>query len=178
MRYPAYVTLHTPYSTIRIPYSVLHIQCSMFRIPYSIFHSSMPHSILQSQALHSMLHPPSSILHTILFNPYSIPRTANPMLARLDSPYAVLHIEYSMFHIPHPIFHIVFQNHYPYTIFCAPYCIIIISASTARLQRRVHMDGHKLCHDVRKMMPAVDGSKVSGVEEAKKHCDAPKVPRW
>ena len=28
------------------------------------------------------------------------------------------------------------------------------------------MDGHKLSNDVRKMMPAVGGSKVSGVEEA------------
>ena len=41
-----------------------------------------------------------------------------------------------------------------------------ISASTARLQRRVHMDGHKPSIDVQKMMPAVDGSKVSRVEEA------------
>ena len=41
-----------------------------------------------------------------------------------------------------------------------------ISASTARLQRRVHMDGHVPSIDVQKMMPAVDGSKVNGVEEA------------
>ena len=41
-----------------------------------------------------------------------------------------------------------------------------ISASTARLQRRVHMDGHKPSIDVQKMMPAVDGSKVNGVEQA------------
>ena len=71
-----------------------------------------------------------------------------------------------MFHIPHPIFHIVIQFQNAYTTFSAPSCIIRISASTARLQRRAHMDGHKLSSDVRKMMPAVGGSKDSGVEEA------------
>ena len=41
-----------------------------------------------------------------------------------------------------------------------------ISASTARLQRRVHLDGHKPSIDVQTIMPAVDDSKVNGVEEA------------
>ena len=68
------------------------------------------------------------------------------------------------FHIP---FSILYPKlHISYTIFCAPYCILRINVSTARLRRRVRMDGHKLPNDVRKMMPAVGGSKVSGVEEA------------
>ena len=143
---------------------MFHVPYPVFQTPFSIPLCRTPYS--RSHTLYSMLHPPSSILHTpysILFNPYTILHTAYSMLARLHIPHAVLHIEYSMFHIPHS------TSHFPYciryTIFCAPYCIMRISASTARLQRRVHMDGHKLSNDVRKMMPAMGGSKVSGVEE-------------
>ena len=103
------------------------------------------------------------------------------MFARLHNSYGVLHIEYSMFHIPFATLYSKF--HIPHTILCDQYCIMRISASTARLQRRVHMNGHKLSNNVRKMMPTVGGSKVSGVEGALRRTEsAPSqvalVGRW